>query len=51
LSPFTLAVFLKRLPPGFAGAAYRSTGSSVFNVAEGSGEARIGGICTGESCP
>jgi gentisate 1,2-dioxygenase len=36
--PFpTIAVFLQWLPAGFAGRAYRSTESTVFNVVEGRG--------------
>jgi gentisate 1,2-dioxygenase len=38
----TLAVFLRWLPSGFAGKAYRSTECSVFNVAAGEGAVTIG---------
>jgi gentisate 1,2-dioxygenase len=41
--PFpTMAVSMQRMPAGFAGATYRSTGSAVFAVHKGKGEARIG---------
>ena len=41
--PFpTLAAFMQLLPKGFEGRAYRTTENTVFNVAEGSGEALIG---------
>jgi gentisate 1,2-dioxygenase len=38
----TLGAFLQRLPSGFRGAAYRSTDSTVYCVAEGQGTSRIG---------
>ena len=41
--PFaTMAVSMQRLPAGFAGKAYRSTGNAVFAVHRGHGTARIG---------
>jgi gentisate 1,2-dioxygenase len=41
--PFpTMAVTMQRLPAGFAGASYRSTGSAVFCVHRGSGRAKVG---------
>jgi gentisate 1,2-dioxygenase len=41
--PFaTMAVFMQRLPAGFAGATYRSTGGSVFAVHRGQGTAQVG---------
>jgi len=39
----TIAAFLQLLPAGFRGEAYRATDSTVFCVAEGSGQSRIGG--------
>ena len=42
--PFpTLAAFMQLLPKGFEGRAHRTTENIVFNVAEGSGAALIGG--------
>jgi len=42
--PFpTMAVFMQRLPAGFAGARYRATDGAVFCVVEGRGSATIGG--------
>ena len=38
----TLAAFLQFLPSGFQGAPYRSTDSTVYCVAEGSGSSAIG---------
>lgn len=38
----TIASFIQLLPRGFAGAAYRSTESTVVSVIEGSGRARVG---------
>jgi gentisate 1,2-dioxygenase len=38
----TLAAFLQLLPFGFAGTPYRSTDSTVYCVAEGRGQSRIG---------
>ena len=38
----TLGAFLQRLPAGFQGESYRSTDSTVYCVAEGSGSSRIG---------
>jgi gentisate 1,2-dioxygenase len=38
----TLGAFLQWLPAGFRGSPYRSTDSTVFCVAEGSGSSRIG---------
>jgi len=38
----TLGAFLQRLPAGFQGEPYRSTDSTVYCVAEGSGSSRIG---------
>jgi gentisate 1,2-dioxygenase len=41
--PFpTMAVSMQRLPAGFDGNSYRSTGSAVFAVHRGSGMARVG---------
>lgn len=41
--PFpTMAVSMQRLPAGFAGATYRSTGSAVFAVHKGGGMAKLG---------
>ena len=41
--PFpTMAVTMQRLPAGFAGKTYRSTGSAVFAVHKGGGEAQVG---------
>ena len=41
--PFpTMAVSMQRLPAGFSGETYRSTGSAVFAVHRGAGTARIG---------
>ena len=41
--PFpTMAVSMQRLPKGFAGKTYRSTGSAVFAVHRGTGTAQIG---------
>jgi gentisate 1,2-dioxygenase len=41
--PFaTMAVFMQRLPAGFAGQTYRSTGGSVFAVHRGKGTAQVG---------
>jgi len=41
--PFpTMAVSMQRLPRGFAGKTYRSTGSAVFAVHRGTGTAQIG---------
>jgi gentisate 1,2-dioxygenase len=41
--PFpTMAVSMQRLPAGFVGATYRSTGAAVFCVQSGKGSARIG---------
>ena len=41
--PFpTMAVTMQRLPAGFAGATYRSTGSAVFAVHRGRGTAKVG---------
>jgi gentisate 1,2-dioxygenase len=39
----TIAAFLQLLPKGFAGAAYRSTDSTIYNVVEGHGRSRVGG--------
>ena len=33
---------MQRLPAGFAGATYRSTGSAVFAVHRGTGHAKVG---------
>jgi gentisate 1,2-dioxygenase len=38
----TLGAFLQLLPSGFKGAPYRSTDSTVYCVAEGRGQSRIG---------
>lgn len=38
----TLGAFLQSLPAGFQGAPYRSTDSTVYCVAEGTGTSRIG---------
>jgi gentisate 1,2-dioxygenase len=38
----TIAAFLQLLPKGFAGQAYRSTDSTIYNVVEGRGTSRIG---------
>jgi gentisate 1,2-dioxygenase len=38
----TIAAFLQLLPKGFAGKAYRSTDSTIYNVVEGRGTTRIG---------
>ena len=38
----TIAAFLQLLPKGFAGKAYRSTDSTIYNVVEGRGRSRIG---------
>ena len=38
----TLGAFLQLLPSGFTGAPYRSTDSTVYCVAEGRGQSRIG---------
>lgn len=38
----TIAAFLQMLPPGFQGAAYRSTDSTIYAVIEGSGRTRAG---------
>jgi gentisate 1,2-dioxygenase len=38
----TLGAFLQRLPAGFQGEPYRSTDSTVYCVAEGSGSSRVG---------
>ena len=38
----TIGAFIQLLPKGFSGAAHRSTDSTVYSVAEGSGTARIG---------
>jgi gentisate 1,2-dioxygenase len=38
----TIAAFLQFLPRGFSGAAYRSTDATVFCVAEGRGQSRVG---------
>lgn len=38
----TIAAFLQLLPKGFAGTSMRSTDATVFCVAEGRGESRIG---------
>jgi gentisate 1,2-dioxygenase len=41
--PFpTMAVYMQRLPKGFAGAAYRSTGAAVFAVHKGTGRVKAG---------
>jgi len=41
--PFpTMAVTMQRMPSGFAGEAYRSTGSAVFAVHKGRGSATVG---------
>ena len=41
--PFpTMAVYMQRLPAGFAGATYRSTGASVFAVHKGKGRVKLG---------
>jgi gentisate 1,2-dioxygenase len=41
--PFpTMAVSMQRLPAGFAGKTYRSTGAAVFAVHKGKGAAQIG---------
>jgi gentisate 1,2-dioxygenase len=41
--PFpTMAVSMQRLPAGFAGKTYRSTGSAVFCVHRGRGSAKVG---------
>ena len=41
--PFpTMAVSMQRLPKGFVGKTYRSTGSAVFAVHRGTGTAQIG---------
>jgi len=41
--PFpTMAVSMQRLPAGFAGKSYRSTGSAVFCVHRGQGRAKVG---------
>jgi gentisate 1,2-dioxygenase len=41
--PFpTMAVTMQRLPAGFAGQTYRSTGSAVFAVHKGRGEVQVG---------
>jgi gentisate 1,2-dioxygenase len=41
--PFpTMAVSMQRLPAGFAGQTYRSTGSAVFAVHRGEGTAKVG---------
>ena len=37
----TMATFMQRLPPGFAGKAYRQTDGAVFSVVEGSGSVTI----------
>jgi gentisate 1,2-dioxygenase len=37
-----MAVSMQRLPKGFAGKTYRSTGSAVFAVHRGTGTAQIG---------
>jgi gentisate 1,2-dioxygenase len=39
----TIAAFLQLLPAGFRGRASRSTDSTIYCVAEGSGRSRIGG--------
>lgn len=39
----TIGAFLQLLPPGFRGAAYRSTDAAVYCVAEGAGRSKIGG--------
>jgi gentisate 1,2-dioxygenase len=39
----TIAAFLQLLPKGFAGATYRSTDSTIYNVVEGRGRSRVGG--------
>ena len=38
----TIAAFMQLLPKGFAGATYRSTDSTIYNVVEGHGRSRIG---------
>src|SRR5690242_7428624 len=38
----TIGAFLQLLPPGFRGAAYRSTDAAIYCVAEGSGRSTIG---------
>lgn len=38
----TIAAFLQLLPAGFRGGRYRSTDATVYCVADGSGESRIG---------
>lgn len=38
----TIAAFMQLLPKGFAGAGYRSTDSTIYNVVEGHGRSRIG---------
>jgi len=41
--PFpTMAVTMQRLPAGFAGATYRSTGAAVFAVHKGTGSVKLG---------
>jgi gentisate 1,2-dioxygenase len=41
--PFpTMAVSMQRLPAGFSGETYRSTGSAVFAVHRGEGTAKVG---------
>jgi gentisate 1,2-dioxygenase len=37
-----MAVTMQRLPAGFAGAIYRSTGAAVFAVHKGSGRVKLG---------
>ena len=37
----TMATFMQRLPPGFAGKPYRQTDGAVFSVVEGSGTVEI----------
>jgi gentisate 1,2-dioxygenase len=38
----TIATFMQRLPPGFAGKAWRQTDGAVYSVVEGEGEVVIG---------
>jgi gentisate 1,2-dioxygenase len=38
----TIAAFLQYLPSGFRGEAYRGTDATIYSVAEGRGESRVG---------
>jgi gentisate 1,2-dioxygenase len=40
----TIGAFMQLLPPGFRGAAYRSSDSTIYCVVEGEGETRIGDV-------